>query len=98
VPVEKDGAQATKCGWICRDTYAEAESELVIYLDNLRAEADTDYTTYVDAEQSAIGNEGVANDGWEDWGLGYNVWVLKPFTSIHTINEPNVSWSTPYPT
>ena len=35
-PAETDGAEVTKCGWVCRDLYDAAEAELDEYVDSVQ--------------------------------------------------------------
>ena len=96
-PAENSGKEVTKCGWICRKSDAESEKALSAYLDDIRTEAKQNYHIYVSDEQYNIGQERTDNDGYEDWGLGFQVYVLKPFTSIYTINNPIPKWNTACP-
>ena len=96
VPAEKAGNQATKCGAICRRSFADAEVVLSKYLDDLRLEAMDDYRTYLKAEQFSIDGE-VSGDDWVDLGFATMVRRVQPYITIHPINEPVPNWSTPCP-
>ena len=95
-PAEKVGNQATKCGAICRGSFADAEVALTKYLEGLRQEAMDDYWAYVQAEQNSIDGE-LAADDWVDLGFKTMVRRIQPFTKVHPINVPVPNWSTTCP-
>lgn len=74
-PVESDGAQATKCGKICRNSPGQAKLALLSYLDKLQSAGTSQFKSFVSQEQSGIGK-----DTWVMVGNLYDhySWIYQP--------------------
>ena len=100
-PAEGAGNVITKCGWVCRDSYSDAESELQDYVDAIQAEATTQYDEWTTTQQNGIGGEG----GVDDWQtvektfkingetVTMDVYVFTGFSgNLHTWENPTAEW------
>jgi RHS repeat-associated protein len=107
-PVEGTGSVVTKCGWICRDSYVDAELELLKYRMLLQTEAVDYFESWVNEQQDGIDMENPSNNPWDteirDWSfveegktITKKVRLYWRPSYIHKWDIPNASFATPCP-
>ena len=100
-PAEGAGNVITKCGWVCRDSYSDAESELQDYVDAIQVEATTQYDEWTTTQQNGIGGEGGVTD-WQTVEKTFKInggtvtmdaYVFTGFSgNPHTWENPTAEW------
>lgn len=106
-PAEKSGQEATRCGWVCRDSFDAAEDALDDYIEALQTEAIEKFDEFNLQHQRGISGEG--GGVWRElnWTFMENgVHVTKPVDVGFGISSENwyhwdapsgVTWSTQCP-
>ncbi len=94
-PAEKSGSEVTKCGWICRDSYEDAQLELDMYVLNMQNSIIDSYELFRDIDMDKITDEDLVSNidvkngnRWNGYKkvaklLDYENLAKAVFTSFH---------------